>query len=91
MLYLLLILLIVLNIIWLLPVLFGLPGNWLIVISTCLFAWWRWEDSIFSIYTLTAILFLTILGEFFEFLGITVKTIIGIIILFTVAIATFWP
>ena len=69
MLYLLLILLILLNVIWLVLVIFGLPGNWLIVISTCLFAWWRWEDGVFSIYTLIAIVALAVLGELFEFLG----------------------
>ncbi|TSA54532.1 MAG: DUF456 domain-containing protein [Planctomycetaceae bacterium] len=69
MLYLWLILLILLNIIWLMLVLFGLPGNWLIVISTCLFAWWRWEDGIFSFYTLIAITVLAGLGELFELLG----------------------
>jgi len=69
MLYLLLILLILLNIAWLVLVLFGLPGNWLIVTSTCLFAWWRWEDGVFSIYTLIAIAVLAVLGELFEFLG----------------------
>ncbi len=69
MLYLCLILLILLNVIWLVLVLFGLPGNWLIVTSTCLFAWWRWEDGVFSIYTLIVIVVLAILGELFEFLG----------------------
>ena len=68
MLYLLLILLILLNIIWLALVLFGLPGNWLIVTSTCLFAWWRWDDGVFSIYTLIVIAVLAGLGELFEFL-----------------------
>jgi uncharacterized protein YqgC (DUF456 family) len=69
MVYLLLILLILLNVIWLMLVLFGLPGNWLVVISTCLFAWWRWEDGVFSIYTLIAIVVLACLGELFELLG----------------------
>ena len=52
---------------WLVVVVFGLPGNWLIVISTCLFAWWRWDDGVFSIYTLIAILVLAVLGELVEF------------------------
>jgi len=52
---------------WLVVVVFGLPGNWLIVISTCLFAWWRWDESVFSIYTLIAILVLAVLGELVEF------------------------
>lgn len=69
MLYLLLIMLILLNVAWLMLVVFGLPGNWLIVISTCLFAWWRWEDNVFSIYTLITIVALAFLGELFEFLG----------------------
>ena len=69
MLYLWLIVLIVLNFFWLMLVLFGLPGNWLIVISTCLFAWWRWEEGVFSIYTLIAIAVLAVLGELFEFFG----------------------
>lgn len=69
MLYVWLIALIVLNAVWLLLVLFGLPGNWLVVLSTCLFAWWRWEDGVFSIYTLIVIAALAVLGELFEFLG----------------------
>ncbi|MCH7557979.1 MAG: DUF456 domain-containing protein [Planctomycetes bacterium] len=56
-----------LNAAWLLVVVFGLPGNWLIVISTCLFAWWRWDEGVFSIYTLIAILVLAVLGELVEF------------------------
>jgi hypothetical protein len=67
MLYLWLIVLILLNTVWLALVLFGLPGNWLIVISTCLFAWWRWSDGPFSIYTLVAIVVLAALGELAEF------------------------
>ena len=69
MLYLWLILLILLNVIWLVLIFFGLPGNWLIVTSTCLFAWWRWEEGVFSIYTLIAIAVLAGLGELCEFLG----------------------
>jgi uncharacterized protein YqgC (DUF456 family) len=67
MLYLWLVLLVLVNVVWLALVVFGLPGNWLIVITTCLFAWWRWEDKVFSIYTLIAIAALAILGELFEF------------------------
>ncbi len=68
-LYLLSILLVLVNVVWLVLVVFGLPGNWLIVISTCLFTWWRWEDGIFSIYTLVAIVVLAIIGELFELFG----------------------
>ena len=67
MIYLWLIVLVLLNTAWLALVLFGLPGNWLIVISTCLFAWWRWGDGPFSIYTLVAIVVLAVLGELAEF------------------------
>lgn len=69
MLYLWSILLILVNVVWLGLVFFGLPGNWLIVISTCLFAWWRWDDGVFSVYTLIAIVVLAIIGELFEFFG----------------------
>lgn len=55
------------NAFWLMLVFFALPGNWLIIISTGLFAWWRWEDGIFSIYTLVAITVLAIIGEIVEF------------------------
>jgi len=69
MLYLWSILLVLFNAVWLVLVVFGLPGNWLIVISTCLFAWWRWDDGVFSIYTLIIIATLAVLGELFEFFG----------------------
>jgi len=69
MLYLWSTMLILLNSVWLVLVVFGLPGNWLIVISTCLFAWWRWADGVFSIYTLLAITVLAVLGELVEFLA----------------------
>jgi len=69
MLYLWLITLILLNAFWLVLVFFGLPGNWLIVISTGLFAWWRAEDGVFSVYTLIAIATLAFMGELIEFFG----------------------
>jgi uncharacterized protein YqgC (DUF456 family) len=67
MLYLWLTLLIILNAFWLVLVLFSLPGNWLIVITTSLFAWWQWESHLFSVYTLIAIAVLALLGELVEF------------------------
>ena len=51
----------------LLLVLFSLPGNWLIVSATGLFAWWKWDEGIFSIYTLIAIAVLAVIGEIIEF------------------------
>jgi uncharacterized protein YqgC (DUF456 family) len=67
MVYLWIILLILVNALCLVLVLFALPGNWLIVILTCLFAWW--QEGVFSIYTLIAIAVLATLGELFEFFG----------------------
>jgi hypothetical protein len=67
MLYLWLIVLIIFNTVWLGLVIFGLPGNWMIVISTCLFAWWRWDSGVFSIYTLVAVVALAVMGEIIEF------------------------
>ncbi len=69
MLYIWSILLLLFNVIWLGLVLFGLPGNWLLVISTCLFAWWQSDAKVFSIYTLVAIVVLAVIGELFEFFG----------------------
>jgi len=66
MLYLWLTILILLNVVWLATVPFALPGNWLIVITTSLFAWWRWDDGVFSPYTLIAITVLALLGELIE-------------------------
>ena len=74
MLYLLLILLIIVNLIWLALAFFNLPGNWLIVFSTTLFAWWRWDDRVFSIYTLAAIIIIAALAECLEFLAAAAGT-----------------
>jgi len=69
MLYVWIIGLVLLNTLWLMLLFFALPGNWLILLSTCLFAWWRWSDRVFSIYTLAAIAGLAVLGEIIEFAG----------------------
>jgi uncharacterized protein YqgC (DUF456 family) len=69
MLYAWLIILVLLNAAWLTLVLFGLPGNWLMVITTCLFAWWRWDERVFSGGTLIAITVLAFAGESIEFLA----------------------
>jgi len=61
--------LVLLNLLWLVLVLFGLPGNWLMVLSTSLFAWWTWDQRVFSGWTLMAIAILAALGELMEFLG----------------------
>lgn len=59
--------LIVLNGAWWMLNFFALPGNWLVVISTCLFAWWKWEDGVFGIGVLGFIVLLAVLGEVIEF------------------------
>jgi uncharacterized protein YqgC (DUF456 family) len=61
--------LISLNALWLAMVLFGLPGNWLMVLSTCLFAWWKWDEQVLSGWTLIAITALALAGELIEFLA----------------------
>ncbi len=67
MLYVWLLILVLLNAVWLVLVLFGLPGNWLMVFSTVLFAWWKWDEGLFSGWTLAAIAVLALLGELIEF------------------------
>ncbi|UCF00233.1 MAG: DUF456 family protein [Planctomycetota bacterium] len=69
MLYLWLIALILLNAVWLALVAFALPGNWLIVTTTALFAWWQADNKIFSVYTLMVIAVLALAGELIELLG----------------------
>jgi len=43
MLYVGLLILVLVNLLLLTLVLFGLPGNWLMVLMTSLFAWWTWD------------------------------------------------
>jgi len=66
-------LLVVVNTAWLALSFLALPGNWLMVITTALVAWWRWDpkkgwtDQMFSIYVLAAIVLLAVAGEVVEF------------------------
>jgi uncharacterized protein YqgC (DUF456 family) len=69
MIYVWLVILVLLNALWLALVLFGLPGNWLMVLMTLLFALWRWEEGIFSGWTLLAAAILALIGELIEFLA----------------------
>lgn len=61
-----------LNIVWLLLGILGLPGTWLMVASTALLAWWQWEDGkdasqqMFSLGVLITIGVLALLGEILE-------------------------
>jgi hypothetical protein len=65
MIYLWLVLLVIINAFWLVLVLFGLPGNWLMIITTILFA--LWQKNIFSVYTIIAAVVIAFLGEVLEF------------------------
>lgn len=65
MIYLWLTLLVIVNAFWLALVFFSLPGNWLMIITTILFA--LWQKNIFSIYTIITAIILAILGEILEF------------------------
>ena len=67
MIYVYLTILILCNACWLAMVPFTLPGNWLMVISTCLFAWWKWDDGIFGWSLLIAITILALIAELIEF------------------------
>jgi len=69
MLYVWLIALLLLNLVWLSLGLLALPGNWLMVITTLLFTWWRHEDGVFSAYTLVAIVLLALVAEIIEMLA----------------------
>ena len=69
MLYAWLVCLVVLNGFWWALTFYALPGNWLIVISTCFFAWWQWDKGLFSLPTLVIITILAVLGEIIEFLS----------------------
>ncbi len=65
--YVFLIMLILLNACWLVMVLFTLPGNWLMVVGTCLFAWWQWDRGVFGWGILAAITILALTAELIEF------------------------
>lgn len=67
-------LLVLLNTLWLVTVVLGLPGTWLIVVSTALLAWWQWPDEasgqagMFGIATLITITAIAAIAEIAEFI-----------------------
>ena len=63
------ILLCLMNAVWLATVFFYLPGNWLIVFSTALLAWWKQDVQMISFWTVGAMALLALLGELIEFLA----------------------
>ena len=67
MIYLYLVILLIANAVWLMLVPFTLPGNWLMIISTGLFAWWQWDQGIFSFPLLVVITVLALIAELIEF------------------------
>ena len=67
MIYFWLILLIIVNAFWLMLGFFALPGNWLMIITTILFA--LWQKNIFSVYTIITAIVLAIIGEILEFIA----------------------
>ncbi len=58
--------LIAINTICLGLVVLRLPGIWLMVLCTALVAWARWDDGMFSIWTLAAVLALAAISEALE-------------------------
>ncbi len=73
--YTLAILLTLINALWLFTILFGMPGTWLMVLSTAVVAWLEWEpgrpaaDQPISIWTLLALVCLAFIGEILEFIA----------------------
>lgn len=62
-------LLVIINAMFLMLNFFALPGNWFMIALTALFAWWQSDSSLFSVYTLIAVVVLAIAGEIFEFIA----------------------
>jgi len=62
----------ILNAVWLLLVIVGLPGTWLMVAGTLLVAWWRWDaiggQPMFTVPVLVTIVVLALAGEALELL-----------------------
>jgi len=59
----------IVNILWLASTLITLPGNWLMVATACLAAWWQRDAGMFSPWTLVAAGGLAAAGEVVEFLA----------------------
>lgn len=67
MVYFWLILLVFLNAFWLMLVFFALPGNWLMIVTTVLFA--IWQEGSFNISVIIAAIIVALAGEILEFVA----------------------
>jgi len=67
--YLIAILLAGVNAIWLPMTLLMLPGNWLMVLTAALVAWWQWDQQMISPWTILVVVVLALLGELLELLA----------------------
>lgn len=73
--YLIAAILVLLNTIWLALLVLGLPGTWLILLSTIIAAWLQWDttvpaaDQVIGLYVLLSLLGLAVLGEILEFIA----------------------
>ena len=67
--------LVLVNTFWLAVVFFGLPGTWLMVLSTAIAAWMQWQpgrpvgDQPISLWTVLALVVLAVVGEILEFMA----------------------
>ena len=69
MVYLFAVLLAIVNVGGLVAVLVGLPGTWLMLAGTALFAWWGWDEGVIGGWTLLVLLVLALVGELVEFVA----------------------
>lgn len=69
MIYLVATILVLVNLAFLATVILGLPGNWLMLASTVGVAIWWWDEGMFSLWTLIAVLVIALLAELVEFLA----------------------
>lgn len=73
--YALAVIVVILNAIWLFALVFGIPGTWLIVLTTAVAAWLQWAPGVpateqaIGLWTLLSLLGLATLGEILEFIA----------------------
>ncbi len=59
--------LVLMNVVWLLLTLLGLPGNWLMLMGAGVLAWVYWDERAIGVTTLIVLAVLALLGEVLEF------------------------